>query len=176
MYPFIDPVYVRFENTGTRPVKIGYKHFRPGTQGDVPVSTLHAPALQVAQAAGVEFVGFVIKNQLYDLVPADNSERKAPEEPQPEPEEFVDADDLAEEVPGVLEDMEEEEEEEVPYSKRYKDELIELCENLGIDSSGYKNELVERLEAYDAGDLQESESDEEVEEATDDPEEEDSES
>ncbi len=129
MFPFIDPVLVRLDNQGDRPVKIGYKVITAGSSADVPVGTLHAPALRSARDSGVVFVGLVVNGVLHDLVPAE--------------EEVVE-----EEVVEEEEEVEEEEvEEEEDYSSMYKSELVAVAEELGYDVDGMlKAEILELLE------------------------------
>lgn len=61
---------------------------------------------------------------------------------------------LPPEAGGQVEE-EEDDEEEVDYSDLKKDELVALADERGVDSSGTKAEIIERLQADDEADEEE---------------------
>jgi len=170
MFPFIEPVLVRLHNKGSRPVKIGYQVISAGKWADVPVGTLHSPALTAARNSGVEFVGLVVGDCLCDLIPMEMPEEEVVEVVEKEEEvvvkekkTYVSSDEFADTTEkesaekslrevglspvSELEENTESEEEVVDYSSMLKKELIEVAEGKGMEVEGLKKqEILDMLE------------------------------
>lgn len=172
MFPFIDLVRLRLFNTSDTKIKVGFTTLEPGECSDVKCHNAHKRSLSFARDMGVEFVGLVIDEQLYELVPVDSCGRcdeepveepeEEPEEeavePEPEPEPEVEPEpepEVEDEPEPEVEEADEDEEFETLVraeelmDNHTKAELVEMLEELDLPTTGNKPDLAERIAEHE---------------------------
>jgi|SRR5690625_526233 len=152
MFPFIDPVKIRVKNNSNKIIKVGFTTLDPGAEGDVDCRSAYGPPLRSARDLGVEYVGIVIDDRLYNLVLAD----KCPKGCGCDPglcnmEDTLDVnttseEPLADDAPEVALEQDARVDDLMAHTKA---ELVAIAEDLGLSTTGNKSDLVERIVAND---------------------------
>ena len=122
------------------------------TDDDMPYLQARHFLVEEAELLGHEGV----REKVDAWTPGETPEADARQDVRPAPQTTGDAD-----LPTTPQTPDEEEEEEVDYSEASKDELVAEAKRRELPASGTKDEIIARLEAYDA---EHADEEEEIEE------------
>jgi len=133
MFPFIDRVALVVKNASKDEDVMG---LAPGESMVIPSGRIDRDALIAGRIRGLEYVGIQVKGEMVHEPLVEEEPEPVEEEPEPIEEEPEPVEEEPENTDSLIEEM---------CREHKKDELIEMAEELDLDSSGNKADIAKRI-------------------------------